>query len=90
MSSISPEYFMGDYEGKSLKNILDERCINRSKLIKKLGIGRSTLRHWEQGTTNITFVHAVKLAAFLNMPLEDLAASFRYLEPEEVTDDHQG
>jgi DNA-binding XRE family transcriptional regulator len=83
-------FFMGNYEGKSLKDILDERCINRSQLARTLGIGRTTLLQWEKGTRNITFVHAVALADFLRIPLEDLAVAFKYLPLEEVTDEHQG
>jgi DNA-binding XRE family transcriptional regulator len=80
---------MGNYEGKSLKDILDERCINRSQLARTLGIGRTTLIQWEKGTRNITFVHAVKLANFLDIALEDLAVALKYSVPEEATDERQ-
>jgi transcriptional regulator with XRE-family HTH domain len=80
---------MGNYEGKSLKDILDERCINRSQLVKRLGIGRTTLRSWEQGTKKMTFDRAVKLADFLEITLEDLAVALKYSVPEEATDERQ-
>jgi DNA-binding XRE family transcriptional regulator len=80
---------MGNYEGKTLKEILDERCINRSQLARTLGIGRTTLIQWEKGTQNITFVHAVKLANFLNIGLEDLAVAFKYSVPEDTADERQ-
>jgi transcriptional regulator with XRE-family HTH domain len=82
MSSISPNYFgMSDSnhsEVKSLKALLEERAINKTKLAERMGIGRTTLSQWEKGTRNISFEHAISLASHLQVSLLTLGKSLGY------------
>jgi transcriptional regulator with XRE-family HTH domain len=82
MSSISPNYLgmsnSNNSEVKSLKALLEERAINKTKLAERMGIGRTTLSHWERGTRNISLEHAISLASHLQVSLLTLAASLGY------------
>jgi transcriptional regulator with XRE-family HTH domain len=65
-------------EVKTLKQLLDEKAINRTQLAKRMGVGRTTLSNWERGLGNITLENAVKLSRELRIPLRVLAAGFKY------------
>jgi transcriptional regulator with XRE-family HTH domain len=93
MSSISPDFFgMKDtnQESKTLKELLEERAVNKTKLAERMGIGRATLNSWESGKKVPAFDNAIRLAAELGVSLKTLGESLGYdvsRVPDENRDD---
>lgn len=77
-----PRFFGMDQQNinevKTLKQLLKDRAVNRSKLADRMGVSRQILRDWENGRYVPTFENAVKLAAELQISLRTLAASLGY------------
>ncbi len=82
MSSISLNIFRmstdSNNEAKTLKELLDERSINKSKLVKKMGISYQTLDHWENRRRVPSFENAILLAKELQVSLKTLGASMGF------------
>jgi DNA-binding XRE family transcriptional regulator len=64
-------------EVKTLKEVLDEKSVNKTALTKKWDIGRQTLHRWENGETYPSMLQVPMIAIDLGMSLEEVYEMFR-------------
>ena len=75
---------------EQIKKLRNDRNLTQSELAKLLGVSRSAVNSWEQGTNNPTLSFAVAISEVFNVSLDYLIGrSEENIDISELSDDER-